>query len=175
MTEYTFTLKYRLSDSDCDHETLIGRLGAAGCDDALIGVGQPGRIALTGASRRPNRRCGTRLAPCPGKHVRAMLERCEGRGLLADSGLKGFGGGTGQRGVAHSHQRATPGADPAGPSSQPVAQGIWSWSAALRAGELADGGLGEDRAAVTLDDALNNRQAHAGALELSLGMQSLED
>jgi len=44
--EYTFTLKYRLSDSDCDHETLIGRLGAAGCDDALIGVGQPGRIAL---------------------------------------------------------------------------------------------------------------------------------
>ena len=44
--EYTFTLKYRLSDSDCDHEALIGRLGAAGCDDALIGVGQPGRIAL---------------------------------------------------------------------------------------------------------------------------------
>jgi len=44
--EYTFTLKYRLSESDCDHEALIGRLGAAGCDDALIGVGQPGRIAL---------------------------------------------------------------------------------------------------------------------------------
>jgi hypothetical protein len=44
--EYTFTLKYRLSESDCDHEELIGRLGAAGCDDALIGVGQPGRIAL---------------------------------------------------------------------------------------------------------------------------------
>ncbi|WP_404613524.1 helix-turn-helix transcriptional regulator [Caballeronia udeis] len=31
--EYTFTLKYRLSDSDFDHE-------------ALIGVGQPGRVAL---------------------------------------------------------------------------------------------------------------------------------
>jgi predicted DNA-binding transcriptional regulator AlpA len=44
--EYTFTLKYRLSESDCDHEELIGRLGSAGCDDALIGVGQPGRIAL---------------------------------------------------------------------------------------------------------------------------------
>jgi len=34
--EYTFTLKYRLSENDCDHEELIGRLGAAGCDDALI-------------------------------------------------------------------------------------------------------------------------------------------
>jgi predicted DNA-binding transcriptional regulator AlpA len=44
--EYTFTLKYRLSESDCDHEELIGRLGAAGCDDALIGIGQAGRIAL---------------------------------------------------------------------------------------------------------------------------------
>ncbi|AME22537.1 helix-turn-helix transcriptional regulator [Burkholderia sp. PAMC 26561] len=44
--EYTFTLKYRLSETDCDHEELIGRLAAAGCDDALIGIGQPGRIAL---------------------------------------------------------------------------------------------------------------------------------
>lgn len=25
---------------------LIERLGAAGCDDALVGVGQPGRMAL---------------------------------------------------------------------------------------------------------------------------------
>src|ERR1700712_753259 len=44
--EYTFTLKYRLSESDCDHEESIGRQAAAGCDDALIGIGQPGRIAL---------------------------------------------------------------------------------------------------------------------------------
>lgn len=44
--EYTFTLKYRLSDGDCDHTDLVERLGAAGCDDALIGMGQPGRIAL---------------------------------------------------------------------------------------------------------------------------------
>ena len=44
--EYTFTLKYRLSEQDCNPEALVERLGAAGCDDALVGVGQPGRIAL---------------------------------------------------------------------------------------------------------------------------------
>ena len=31
---------------DADSEELIERLGEAGCDDALVGVGRPGRIAL---------------------------------------------------------------------------------------------------------------------------------
>ncbi len=44
--EYVFTLKYQLSDYDCDVDELVERLGAAGCDDALVGLGQPGRIAL---------------------------------------------------------------------------------------------------------------------------------
>lgn len=44
--EYTFTLKYRLAEQDCDRDDIVERLGAAGCDDALIGVGQPGRLAL---------------------------------------------------------------------------------------------------------------------------------
>jgi len=44
--EYEFTLKYRLAPDDCDADELVERLGAAGCDDALIGIGQPGRIAL---------------------------------------------------------------------------------------------------------------------------------
>jgi hypothetical protein len=44
--EYEFTLKYRLSAADGDADELVERLGAAGCDDALLGVGQPGRIAL---------------------------------------------------------------------------------------------------------------------------------
>lgn len=44
--EYKFTLKYRLSDSDADPDDLVERLGAAGCDDALVGIGRPGRIAL---------------------------------------------------------------------------------------------------------------------------------
>lgn len=44
--EYTFTLKYQLDPSDCDHGALVERLGEAGCDDALVGLGQPGRLAL---------------------------------------------------------------------------------------------------------------------------------
>jgi predicted DNA-binding transcriptional regulator AlpA len=44
--EYVFILKFQLSEEDCDHDDLVERLGAAGCDDALVGVGQPGRIAL---------------------------------------------------------------------------------------------------------------------------------
>jgi hypothetical protein len=44
--EYEFTLKYRLAAADSDDDELVERLGAAGCDDALVGIGQPGRIAL---------------------------------------------------------------------------------------------------------------------------------
>lgn len=44
--EYTFTLKYQLPDRSYDPDTLMERLGAAGCDDALVGVGQAGRVAL---------------------------------------------------------------------------------------------------------------------------------
>jgi len=44
--EYTFTLKYQLAEHDSDPDALVERLGAAGCDDALVGVGQPGRLAL---------------------------------------------------------------------------------------------------------------------------------
>ena len=44
--EYTFTLKYRLSPADQNADDLVERLGAEGCDDVLVGVGQPGRVAL---------------------------------------------------------------------------------------------------------------------------------
>ena len=44
--EYIFTLKYQLAEHDNDPDALVERLGAAGCDDALVGVGQPGRLAL---------------------------------------------------------------------------------------------------------------------------------
>lgn len=44
--EYTFTLKYQLADDDRDPDALIERLGEVGCDDALVGIGQPGRLAL---------------------------------------------------------------------------------------------------------------------------------
>ncbi len=44
--EYNFRLKYQLSADDCDPDDIIERLGAAGCDDALVGIGRPGRLAL---------------------------------------------------------------------------------------------------------------------------------
>ncbi|MGE8257965.1 MAG: helix-turn-helix transcriptional regulator [Stenotrophomonas sp.] len=44
--EYTFTLKYQLTDDDRDPDALVERLGEAGCDDALVGIGQPGRLAF---------------------------------------------------------------------------------------------------------------------------------
>ncbi|MFK8256950.1 helix-turn-helix transcriptional regulator [Erwinia sp. AnSW2-5] len=44
--EYTFTLKYQLTDQAGTSDVLVERLAEAGCDDALIGLGIPGRIAL---------------------------------------------------------------------------------------------------------------------------------
>ncbi|MBB5407865.1 MULTISPECIES: helix-turn-helix transcriptional regulator [unclassified Paraburkholderia] len=44
--EYVFTLKYRLAAEECDADAIVERLGEAGCDDATIGVGQPGRLGL---------------------------------------------------------------------------------------------------------------------------------
>ena len=44
--DYEFKLSYHLADHDADADALVERLGAAGCDDALIGIGQPGRLAL---------------------------------------------------------------------------------------------------------------------------------
>ena len=46
--EYDFTLKFMLSadEADADANILVERLGEVGCNDALVGIGQPGRIAL---------------------------------------------------------------------------------------------------------------------------------
>ena len=46
MNEYEFTLKFRLPDAGSDPALFIGALAEAGCDDAMVGIGQPGRIAL---------------------------------------------------------------------------------------------------------------------------------
>jgi hypothetical protein len=44
--EYSFTLKFNFSDAGIDPDCYIDRLYEAGCDDALIGVGNQGCIAL---------------------------------------------------------------------------------------------------------------------------------
>lgn len=46
MKEFEFTLKFSLTDDSIDADTYIEHLAEQGCDDALIGIGQNGRIAL---------------------------------------------------------------------------------------------------------------------------------
>ena len=45
MMEYEFELKFKLP-ADNTVDEVVERLGEVGCDDALVGIGQPGRIAL---------------------------------------------------------------------------------------------------------------------------------
>ena len=44
--ECTFTLAYQLPSDDNDMDAIMDRLAEEGCDDALVGIGQPGRLAL---------------------------------------------------------------------------------------------------------------------------------
>jgi len=44
--EYNFILKYQIDHGEDEGNSIAERLGAGGCDDALLGLGQPGRIAL---------------------------------------------------------------------------------------------------------------------------------
>lgn len=46
MKEYEFILKFNLPDGNIDPEQYVDPLYEAGCDDANIGIGQKGRIAL---------------------------------------------------------------------------------------------------------------------------------
>lgn len=44
--QYEFTLKFVVPRSEWDADALVERLGATGCNDALVGIGMPGRLAL---------------------------------------------------------------------------------------------------------------------------------
>ncbi len=44
--EYDFVLSFKLADAGPVGDDVVERLGAAGCDDATVGVGLPGRLAL---------------------------------------------------------------------------------------------------------------------------------
>jgi len=44
---FEFRMVFKLGPTSADPDTLVERLGAAGCDDACVGIGgHPGRIAL---------------------------------------------------------------------------------------------------------------------------------
>jgi hypothetical protein len=46
VSTYEFTLRFTLPTCDADMDELADALYGHGCDDALIGIGQPGRIGL---------------------------------------------------------------------------------------------------------------------------------
>lgn len=46
MNDYDFILKFDLPGKDADPEQFVDALYDAGCDDASVGIGQNGRIAL---------------------------------------------------------------------------------------------------------------------------------
>lgn len=44
--EFEFGMKFKIGAANADPREWVERLGEGGCDDAVIGTGQPGRIAL---------------------------------------------------------------------------------------------------------------------------------
>ena len=56
MKRYEFTLRYALSTPARPSDEMVEALGEAGCDDALVGVGRAGRIALEFSRVAPDAR-----------------------------------------------------------------------------------------------------------------------
>jgi predicted DNA-binding transcriptional regulator AlpA len=54
MKEYDFILKFDLPDHDADPEQYVDDLYASGCDDANVGIGVTGRIALNFIREAPS-------------------------------------------------------------------------------------------------------------------------
>lgn len=53
---FTFTFNYELTSVGSGIDALVERLAEEGCDDALVGVGQPGRLALEFIREAPSAR-----------------------------------------------------------------------------------------------------------------------
>jgi predicted DNA-binding transcriptional regulator AlpA len=75
--EYTFILKYQLAEQDSDLDVLVERLGSAGCDDALVGIGQPGRLALEFTREAENAQAAVRSALADVKHAVPLAKLVE--------------------------------------------------------------------------------------------------
>lgn len=54
MKEYNFLLKFQLPSTEANTDSIMEKLGEAGCTDALVGMGQSGRIALDFTRRSRN-------------------------------------------------------------------------------------------------------------------------
>ena len=62
--EYDFVLRFKLTEGSADANDVVERLGETGCDDAVVGIGRPGRIALN----------FTREADCAQQAIISALE-----------------------------------------------------------------------------------------------------
>lgn len=60
--EYAFTLTWSLAGQDSDPDRLTDFLSVAGCDDALVGVGVPGRMVVEFARESRSARAALRSA-----------------------------------------------------------------------------------------------------------------
>lgn len=67
--EFTFTLKYQLTTSDTDIDALIEQLVEEGCDDALVGTGQSGRLGLEFVREASNAREAVESALADVRHA----------------------------------------------------------------------------------------------------------
>ncbi len=79
MPEYHFTLKFALPPNEGDSDALVERLFSAGCDDALVGSGLQGRLALQ----------FTRESPTGAEAVRSAIDdvlRAVPGAVLAEAG-----------------------------------------------------------------------------------------
>ena len=56
MTEYEFTLRFALPSNEDPSDDLVERLAVAGCDDALVGIGMRGRLAMDFSRRATSAR-----------------------------------------------------------------------------------------------------------------------
>lgn len=88
--EFTFTLKYQLADDDYDSHALIERLGEAGCNDAVVGIGQPGRLVLEFTREAENVEAAMRSALADVRHAEPSAKLlAEGQAPLLE--LQRFG------------------------------------------------------------------------------------
>jgi hypothetical protein len=53
--EFQFTLRFDVGDEFAGSDVLVERLWAAGCDDAIVGLGCAGRVALSFGREAPTR------------------------------------------------------------------------------------------------------------------------
>ena len=53
--QFQFTLRFDVGSEILGSDTLIERLAVAGCDDAVVGLGCVGRVALSFAREAPTR------------------------------------------------------------------------------------------------------------------------